>query len=109
MTSDMIKDYRKCHMCQGRKKYSPLGHIERTCAVCDGVGYHGDKVKNETMVLSSAVPKVIMTDVESNDSVRAKLVAQAERKAEIKSTQSSRMKAYHEARRLAKRHAESGQ
>jgi hypothetical protein len=106
MTSDMIKDYRKCNMCQGRKKYSPLGHIERTCAVCDGVGFHGDKVKNETLVLSTTKHS---KDIATNEAILAKSVAQAERKAVIKATQSARMKAYHEARRLAKRHAESGQ
>jgi hypothetical protein len=109
MTSDMIKDYRRCDMCQGRKKYSPLGHIERTCAVCDGVGYHGDKVKHESMILSSAVSSESIVNVESNDSTRAKLLADTARRMEVKAAQSARMKAYHEARRLAKRHAESGQ
>lgn len=29
----------RCNTCKGRKKYSPLGHIEVECKPCKGVGY----------------------------------------------------------------------
>lgn len=120
MTSEIVKEYRRCNTCQGRKKYAPLGHIEHKCVMCDGIGYAS--VKRDDITLS-AKPSVVEAETDSEsvtkEAIRRKTweekereraeraIERAARAEEVNAARAQRMKAYHEQRRIDKMKAEA--
>ncbi len=111
MTSETAKNHQRCMVCQGRKKYSPLGHIEIMCVTCDGVGY---TIRRENeIVLSSAPheaakiePLKVDKRIETSDEL---LEAKRKRKELMRAEQSARMKMKWEQKKMLRAMQEAKQ
>lgn len=61
----------QCVTCCGRKKYSPLGGIEKDCPSCKGIGFISSTINHDTIEVSTAVPDIIPIEPVSNRSIES--------------------------------------